>query len=63
MGQQAMRQAAIVSPLRTAVGGFGGALRPLATLHHELERRGGRYGLETLCIGGGQGLAAVFERP
>jgi acetyl-CoA C-acetyltransferase len=25
-------------------------------------RRGGRYGLETMCIGGGQGLAAVFER-
>jgi acetyl-CoA C-acetyltransferase len=24
-------------------------------------RRGGRYGLETMCIGGGQGLAAVFE--
>jgi hypothetical protein len=27
-----------------------------------LERRGDRYGLETMCIGGGQGLAAVFER-
>jgi acetyl-CoA C-acetyltransferase len=37
--------------------------RILATLLHELERRGGRYGLETMCIGGGQGLAAVFERP
>jgi acetyl-CoA C-acetyltransferase len=36
--------------------------RILATLLRELERRGGRYGLETMCIGGGQGLAAVFER-
>ena len=36
--------------------------RILATLAHELKRREGRYGLETMCIGGGQGLAAVFER-
>ncbi|MCO7218610.1 acetyl-CoA C-acetyltransferase [Klenkia sp. PcliD-1-E] len=36
--------------------------RILATLAHELRRREGRYGLETMCIGGGQGLAAVFER-
>jgi len=36
--------------------------RILATLLHELHRREGRYGLETMCIGGGQGLAAVFER-
>jgi acetyl-CoA C-acetyltransferase len=36
--------------------------RMLATLARELDRRGGRYGLETMCIGGGQGLAAVFER-
>jgi acetyl-CoA C-acetyltransferase len=36
--------------------------RILATLLRELERRDGRYGLETMCIGGGQGLAAVFER-
>jgi acetyl-CoA C-acetyltransferase len=35
--------------------------RILATLLRELDRRGGRYGLETMCIGGGQGLAAVFE--
>ncbi|MGE3620174.1 MAG: acetyl-CoA C-acetyltransferase [Acidimicrobiia bacterium] len=42
------------------VGATGG--RILATLLHELDRRGGRYGLETMCIGGGQGLAAVFER-
>jgi acetyl-CoA C-acetyltransferase len=36
--------------------------RILATLLHELRRRNGRYGLEAMCIGGGQGLAAVFER-
>ena len=36
--------------------------RILATLAHELDRRQARYGLETMCIGGGQGLAAVFER-
>ena len=41
------------------IGATGG--RILATLLHELRRRGGRYGLETMCIGGGQGLAAVFE--
>ncbi len=37
-------------------------VRSLATLLHELQRRKGRYGLETMCIGGGQGIAAVFER-
>ena len=37
-------------------------VRVLATLLHELQRRQGRYGLETMCIGGGQGIAAVFER-
>jgi acetyl-CoA C-acetyltransferase len=42
------------------VGATGG--RMLATLGRELNRRGARYGLETMCIGGGQGLAAVFER-
>ena len=28
----------------------------------ELKRRRGRYGVETMCIGGGQGMAALFER-
>jgi len=42
------------------VGATGG--RILATLAHEMHRREARYGLETMCIGGGQGLAAVFER-
>ena len=36
-------------------------VRILATLLHELKRRGGRFGLETMCIGGGQGIAAIFE--
>jgi len=36
--------------------------RILATMLWELDRRGGRFALETMCIGGGQGLAAVFER-
>ncbi|OGA19312.1 MAG: acetyl-CoA acetyltransferase [Betaproteobacteria bacterium RIFCSPLOWO2_12_FULL_63_13] len=36
--------------------------RILATLLHELERRKGRYGLETMCVGSGQGVAAIFER-
>ncbi|WP_432888998.1 acetyl-CoA C-acetyltransferase [Kribbella sp. CA-245084] len=35
--------------------------RILATLSHELHRRNGRYALETICIGGGQGIAAIFE--
>lgn len=42
------------------VGATGG--RMLATLARELQRREGRFGLETMCIGGGQGLAAIFER-
>lgn len=29
---------------------------------HELQRIGGRYALVTMCIGGGQGIAAIFER-
>ncbi len=41
------------------VGATGG--RMLATLAREMHRREARYGLETMCIGGGQGLAAVFE--
>ncbi|MFG2514031.1 acetyl-CoA C-acetyltransferase [Streptomyces sp. NPDC048584] len=36
--------------------------RILATLLRELRRREGRYALETMCIGGGQGLTAIFER-
>ena len=36
--------------------------RIVATLLHELRRRGGRYGLATLCLGGGGSVAAAFER-
>jgi acetyl-CoA C-acetyltransferase len=40
--------------------GCSGA-RLTAGLVHELKRRGGRYGVATLCVGVGQGLATVFE--
>lgn len=36
--------------------------RMMVSLLHEMERRGSRYGLETMCVGGGQGVAAIFER-
>lgn len=36
--------------------------RILTTLLYEMERRDARYGLETMCVGGGQGMAAIFER-
>jgi len=42
------------------VGATG--VRILTTMLREMERRQARYGLETICIGGGQGIAAVFER-
>ena len=42
------------------VGATGG--RILATMLRELDRREQRYALETMCIGGGQGLTAIFER-
>jgi len=41
--------------------GMSGA-RLIVTLLHELRRRGGRYGLATLCVGVGQGQAALFQR-
>jgi acetyl-CoA acetyltransferase len=41
--------------------GCSGA-RLLVTLLHELERSGGRFGLATMCIGFGQGIATVIER-
>ena len=58
-------------PSRLNVNGSGISLghpigatgvRIMCTLLHELRRCGGRYGLEAMCIGGGQGIAAVFER-
>jgi acetyl-CoA C-acetyltransferase len=42
------------------VGATGAIL--VTKLVHELQRRSGRYGLATMCIGGGQGIAAIFER-
>lgn len=42
------------------IGATGG--RILANLLREMDRRGSRYGMETMCMGGGQGLAAIFER-
>lgn len=41
------------------IGATGG--RILATMLHELKRRQGTYAMETMCIGGGQGLAALFK--
>jgi acetyl-CoA C-acetyltransferase len=41
--------------------GMSGA-RLVVSLLHELRRRGSRYGLATLCVGVGQGQAALFER-
>ncbi|HSC92296.1 MAG TPA: acetyl-CoA C-acyltransferase [Gaiellaceae bacterium] len=41
--------------------GMSGA-RLAVSLLHELRRRGGRYGLATMCVGVGQGMAALFER-
>ena len=42
------------------IGATGG--RILTTLLREMDRREARYGLETMCIGGGQGMAAIFQR-
>ncbi|OZE89176.1 acetyl-CoA acetyltransferase [Rhodococcus sp. 15-2388-1-1a] len=42
------------------IGATGG--RILANLLREMDRRESRYGMETMCMGGGQGLAAIFER-
>jgi acetyl-CoA C-acetyltransferase len=41
--------------------GASGAILTVKAMH-ELERTGGRYGLVSLCIGGGQGIATIFER-
>ncbi|WP_250454577.1 acetyl-CoA C-acetyltransferase [Caballeronia sp. ATUFL_M2_KS44] len=42
------------------VGATG--VRIMSTLLHEMQRRQARFGLETMCIGGGQGIAMIFER-
>ena len=60
-----------LDPARTNVNGGAIALghplgasgaRIVTTLLHELRRRAGRYGLATMCVGVGQGIATVFER-
>ncbi|HEY1654911.1 MAG TPA: acetyl-CoA C-acyltransferase [Candidatus Tumulicola sp.] len=60
-----------LDPERTNVNGGAIALghplgasgaRIATTLLHELRRRGGRYGLATMCVGVGQGIATIFER-
>ena len=43
------------------IGATGAIL--IVKILHELKRTGGRYGLVTLCVGGGMGIAAVFENP
>jgi acetyl-CoA C-acetyltransferase len=57
-------------PARLNVNGSGISLghpigatgaRIMTTMLHELRRRRGRYALETMCVGGGQGIAALFE--
>lgn len=58
---------AIVNPHGGAIAlghptGAGGA-RLMTTLLHELERRDGRFGLQSMCVGFGQGTATVLERP
>ena len=48
------------SSLGHPVGATGAIITTKAL--YELQRTGGRYALVTMCIGGGQGIAAVFER-
>ena len=59
LGRDAVERGAFEKSL-TARGATG--IRILADMAHEMQRRKARYGLETMCIGGGQGMAAVFER-
>jgi len=60
-----------LDPSRINVGGGAVALghpigasgaRVLVTLIHHLRRTGGRYGVASLCVGGGMGVAMVIER-
>ena len=46
----------------TCAGGMGSGAFLATKAVYELHRTGGRYALVTMCIGGGQGIAAVFER-
>ncbi|CAB3965468.1 3-ketoacyl-CoA thiolase [Burkholderia aenigmatica] len=55
-----MQREAVVSRARTALGATGALITVKAL--SESPRIGGRYALVTMCIGGGQGIAAIFER-
>ncbi len=66
-----MKAAGLEDQSRVNVNGSGISLghpigatgvRIMTSLLHEMQRRQARYGLETMCIGGGQGIAAIFER-
>jgi acetyl-CoA C-acetyltransferase len=65
MTSNAQQDVLVLSGTRTAIGKYGGALRDGTILTikalYELRRTGGRYALVTMCIGGGQGIAAIFE--
>jgi acetyl-CoA acyltransferase len=63
-------KAAEIDPNKVNVNGGAVALghplgctgtKLLATLIYELKRRGGRYGMVTMCVGGGMGAAGIFE--
>jgi len=69
------RDVVVLSGTRTAIGKYGGGLAAVPPCDlgatgtilavkalYELRRTGGRYALVTMCIGGGQGIAAIFER-
>lgn len=66
----AVRRSLDLAPERTNPNGSGislghplGATGAICTVKalHELRRTGGQYALVTMCIGGGQGIAAIFE--
>ncbi len=66
VAQQLGLDPAKVNPNGSGIGlghpvGATGAIITVKALH-ELQRIGGRYALVTMCIGGGQGIAAIFER-
>jgi len=54
------REVVVVSGVRTAIGTYGGSLKD--TPPTELAAQVVRESLVTMCIGGGQGIAAIFER-
>ena len=56
-----MTEVVIVSGVRTAIGNYGGA-RIIVTLIYEMMCQDFQFGLGTLCIGGGQGMAIIIER-